>query len=428
MASSPQSPRIAIIGAGPAGLTLARLLHVSEANVDFTVYERDASATSRLDLGGCLDLHTDTGLLAIRKCRLWDAFQNFARYEGEELIMADKNATELVHAKGGDRDRPEIDRWQLKQMLVDSVPADRVRWGRKLKQVTEHGMLKFEGQEEADGPFDLIVGADGAWSKVRMRLNGLVPTYAGVSGYEMDIKKPEETCPQVNKRVGRGAFFSSSDRKMLNAQRLADDSLKVRSWFLCPEGEAQNNLEKFGKEKTLDGIFERYAGWAPEITDFFKQGDVDTLRHWTLYELPVGCKWEHKRGFTLIGDAASLMTPFGGEGVNKAMRDSLELAELIEKSHDPNELTLDQAVLRYEQAMFPRAEKFQAMTMNYKELSFGPDAPLGLFPGMIKVMASDNPSILMKVVSSAPALALIWTYFWARQMIGLAVRRYWRKT
>jgi 2-polyprenyl-6-methoxyphenol hydroxylase-like FAD-dependent oxidoreductase len=143
----------------------------------------------------------------------------------------------------------------------------------------------------------------------------------------------------------------------------------------------------------------------------------------------VGCKWEHKKGFTLIGDAASLMTPFAGEGVNKAMKDSLELAELIGKSQDPNDdLTLDQAVLLYEQLMFPRAEKIQAMTMNNKQNVFGPDAPIGFLTGMLKTVASDSPSILMKMLGTAPVVAAVYGYFWIRKQVGWAVRRLWRRT
>ena len=274
----------------------------------------------------------------------------------------------------------------------------------------------------------MIVGADGAWSKVRAKLHALKPVYSGVSGYEMDIMEPAKTCPHVDKRVGRGSFFGSSDRKCLNAQRMANGRLKVRSWYTCSEGEAKESLEKYGKKGTLEKILQRYEGWAPEMTEFLKQADLESLRQWTLYELPVDSKWEHKTGFTLMGDAASLATPFSGEGVNKAMKDCLELAELIEKSQDPNEdLTLDQAVLCYEQLMFPRAEKLQVKTMKNKEILFGPDAPIGLFTGMMKMAASDSPSIFMKMLGTAPALALVYSYVWIRQLIGLAVRRLWRR-
>ncbi|CAF9935020.1 MAG: hypothetical protein ALECFALPRED_006215 [Alectoria fallacina] len=426
-------PKIAIIGAGPAGLTLARLLYLSDAKVDLRLYELDGSPTSRLGQGGTLDLHTDTGLAALRKCGLWDSFRKYARYDGQELIMADKNATELAHIGGGEKagesNRPEIDRHRLREILLESVPEECVRWGRHLREVTEDGMLRFDEREEMEGPFDLIVGADGAWSKVRERLNGLKPAYSGVSGYEMDIMEPARTCPHVEKMVGRGAYFGSSDRKFLNAQRMGNNSLKVRSWYSCPEGEAKETLDKYGKKGTLEKIMERYAGWAPEMTELLRQGDLDSLKHWTLYELPVGYRWEHKKGFTLIGDAASLATPFSGEGVNKAMKDSLELAELIEKSQDPNDdLTLDPAILSYEQLMFPRSEKLQATTMNNKQVMFGPTAPIGIMTNMLKTLAVDDSSILMKMLGTAPVVAAVYSYFWTRQQVGWAVRRFWRRT
>jgi 2-polyprenyl-6-methoxyphenol hydroxylase-like FAD-dependent oxidoreductase len=228
--------KIAIIGAGPAGLTLARLLHVSKPKIDLELYELDASPTSRDKQGGTLDLHEDTGLAALRKCGVWDAFQKHARYDGDELIMADRNGTELTHLKGGSGNRPEIDRKLLKEILLESLPEEVVKWGRKLREVTEDGMLRFEGREEVEGPFDLVVGADGAWSNVRGKLTEVKPDYSGISGYEMEISSPGTSCPELNKSIGRGSRFGFSDRKALNAQRMGDGSVKVRSWFACPEG------------------------------------------------------------------------------------------------------------------------------------------------------------------------------------------------
>ncbi|KAL8747858.1 MAG: hypothetical protein Q9190_000306 [Brigantiaea leucoxantha] len=425
-------PKIAIVGAGPAGLTLARLLHISKVQVDLTLFERDASPTSRPDQGGTLDLHADTGLAALHKCGIWNSFQKYARYEGQELIMVDKYATELVHRQGGSpsgpSDRPEIDRQRLKEILLESVPEDCVRWGHSLREVTEDGFLRFDGKEKKEGPFNVIVGADGAWSKVREMLHGVKPAYAGVSGYEMDIKKPAETCPHIDKMVGRGMRFGSSDQKLLNTQRMGDNSIKVRTWFLCPEDEARETLNELGKMGTLEKMLKRYADWAPEMTELLRQGDLDALRCWVVYELPVGCKWEHKKGFTLIGDAASLSAPFSGEGVNKAMKDSLELAELIEKSQDPNEeLTLDRAVLLYEQLMFPRAKKLQVTTMNNKQHMFAPSAPIGLITGMLTTMASDSSSVMVKMLGTAPVLAAVYTYFWTRQQFGWAMRVLWKR-
>jgi predicted NAD/FAD-binding protein len=73
---------IAIIGAGPAGCTLARLIQCSKAPIDVTIFESEASLSSR-GQGGTLDLHTDTGLAALRKGELYDEFLKYARFEGD---------------------------------------------------------------------------------------------------------------------------------------------------------------------------------------------------------------------------------------------------------------------------------------------------------------------------------------------------------
>jgi 2-polyprenyl-6-methoxyphenol hydroxylase-like FAD-dependent oxidoreductase len=209
---------------------------------------------------------------------------------------------------------------------------------------------------------------------------------------------------------------------------MGDGILKVRSWYLCPENEAKETLEKSGKKETFEKILARYEGWAPEVLELLKQADLNSLRHWTLYELPVGSRWQHQKGYTLIGDAASLATPFSGEGVNKAMQDSMELADLIQKSQGPASLSLDEAVLKYEEQMFPRAKKLQAVTMASKEILFGPDTPTALIPRMLALMVSDNPSFFIRLLGTAPVRAVVYSIFWIRKQIGWAVRRLWRRT
>lgn len=58
---------------------------------------------------------------------------------------------------------------------------------------------------------------------------------------------------------------------------MGNGSLKVRSWYLIPEDEAKETLDKFG-EKTLEKILERYIVSTPEMTEFLRQGDVDGLK------------------------------------------------------------------------------------------------------------------------------------------------------
>ncbi|OCT52377.1 Tetracycline resistance protein [Cladophialophora carrionii] len=431
---------LAVIGAGPAGLTLARLLQVSDLDVSITVFEHDASPTARLSQGGTLDLHTDTGLAALKQCGLWDEAVKHLRYDGEELTIADKNDTHILHMKGGgpkiksresggelDYERPEMDREALKDLLLKSVNPAWVQWGKTLQTIDpQTGVLSFRDGTTA-GPFDLVVGADGAWSKVRHVLTDVRPQYAGVCGFVGHIARPNEEYPQLSRTVGRGSYFAYSDGKYLSAQRMGDESIKVGVWLKKggPQGESwpADMMAAYGddEEKLKDKILHDFHDWMPKQRRFVKV--ATEFRPWPLYELPVGEFWEHKKGYTLIGDASSLMTPFAGEGVNKAMRDSLELAAQLEHALKANG-DVDEAVRKYEENMFPRAKKWQTATMRNKDGMFSNAGPVTFLVGMVDDIAEEMGKDLSKgVLSWIPFKSMVWYYVVSRQWVGTWRRR-----
>lgn len=339
-------PTIAICGAGPAGLTLARLLQLSSNNneenkdtssspsspLEVTIFEKDASPISRFDQGGTLDLHTNTGLAALRAAGLWDEIQPWMRYEGEELIFADKNATEILHIKqtpkiGGHESRPEIDREKLKEVLLRSVRPEIINWGKNLRRAEEEtGILSFDDGTTA-GPFDLVVGAEGAWSKVRGVLSDVKPSYAGICGFEGSINSETagEHWGNLTKMVGKGAYFSYSDGQALMGQMMGDGSMKTCTWLQKEEDWPKDVIKRTGGDiqKIRDVLLEEYQGWDDSMVRLIKA--AGKFRSWPLFELPIGHRWEHKEGWTLIGDSAHLTTPFAGEGVNAAMADASTL-------------------------------------------------------------------------------------------------------
>ncbi|KAI5308378.1 hypothetical protein KEM55_005875, partial [Ascosphaera atra] len=156
--------KIAIVGAGPVGSLLARLLVLDgKDDREVTVFESDASPNFRKQ-GGTLDLHHDTGIFAIKKAQLFHQFERHARYDADDTRFCDAQLNCYFHLRGAEfgekAARPEIDRVRLRQIIVESLPEGVIQWGRRLSEVTEDNILRFKDGSQA-GPFDFIVGAEG---------------------------------------------------------------------------------------------------------------------------------------------------------------------------------------------------------------------------------------------------------------------------
>ena len=169
-------PRIAIVGGGPSGLLLARLLELVNLH-NYVVFERDESAVPGPgQQGGTLDLHETTGQMALKRARLFDEFRDhLARWDASCIHVCDQNGKTFIRHSSGTR--PEIDRIQLRQLLLSSIPAERISWGKSVGHVERPNTevtkangngctIHFKDGTSASG-FDLIVGADGTWSKIR---------------------------------------------------------------------------------------------------------------------------------------------------------------------------------------------------------------------------------------------------------------------
>jgi len=152
---------ITIIGAGMAGLTLARVLHRN--GIVPAVYDADLSATSRHQ-GGMLDIHHDTGQAALRAAGLLDAFGELILENGDAIRILDKSGA-LRMSDAGNGLRPEIERGALRDLPLTSLPAGMVRWNAKVVGIEKVGtiyQLAF-----ADGSVVTTAVLVGRWRMVK---------------------------------------------------------------------------------------------------------------------------------------------------------------------------------------------------------------------------------------------------------------------
>ncbi|MFJ9852441.1 FAD-dependent oxidoreductase [Streptomyces sp. NPDC101150] len=367
------TPRIAIIGGGPGGLTCARVLQ--RHGIEVTVFDRDAYAEDRPQ-GGTLDMHETTGQAALRAADLDKEFFALARPEGQEMRLLDHTGTLLFrHAPdAGERDKPEIDRGELRRLLLDSLAPGTVRWGRYLRTLHPRG----DGTHEAEfdgGPsetFDLVIGADGAWSRVRPLLSDDSPHYAGVTFVETGFDEADTRHPAVARLVGDGGMMAAHRNQALIAQRNSRARIRVYAAFRGSQDWAlERGIHLADPEAVRAALLERFAGWDDRLLALLRDSDGGFANR-PLYALPVPHTWTHTPGLTLLGDAAHLMTPFSGMGANLAMLDGCELAQSLARHAE-----LDEAVRAFEAAMLPRAARAAEAAARGLDNAIAPDAPQG---------------------------------------------------
>jgi len=361
---------ITIIGAGLGGLTLARVLHVH--GIAATVYEGDASADARKQ-GGMLDIHEDNGQLALKAAGLFDEFRAIIHQGGEASRVVDPHGRILLDEPDGTGHRPEVRRGDLRRILNDSLPEGTIQWGRKVVDASSLGdgrhTLKF-----ADGSnviTDALVGADGAWSKIRPLVSDAKPEYVGTSFVETYLFDADVRHAASATMIGAGAMYALTPGKGIVAHREPGGILhtyvqlaRPQQWF----ARIDFSDSKLAKAR----VAAEFDGWAPALTALITDGATDLVLR-TIHTLPSEHRWKRAPGVTLLGDAAHLMSP-SGEGANLAMYDGAELGNAIAAHRDD----LEAALVEYEEPMFVRSGSEAIDAAQILELCLGANAPHGL--------------------------------------------------
>ena len=358
---------ITIVGAGLGGLVLARVLHVN--GIPVTVYEAEASAAARTQ-GGLLDIHPWNGQPALEAAGLIEQFHDLVLPGRESYRVLDRAGTVLLdRPDDGTGERPEVSRGELRQVLLDSLPDDIVQWGRKVSGAQPLG----EGRHElhfTDGTTvltSLLIGADGAWSRIRPLLSDATPQYVGFISVEYFLFDADTRHRATAEAVGAGSLFALAPGKGFLAYRERGGTLHTYVQLKVPQ-DWLANIDVADSAAVSARIVAEFDGWPPELTALITDSDTAPVVR-PLYTLPVGHRWTRIPGVTLIGDAAHLAPP-NGEGANMAMQDGAELGRAIAAHPDD----IETALAEYEQAMFPRAAAESGGEDIY-DIMLGDDAP-----------------------------------------------------
>ena len=367
--SQSSESRIAIIGAGLGGLTLARVLLVN--GIQATIYEAEASMDARAQ-GGLLDIHEYNGQLGLRAAGLYEKFL--------DLVLPGEDAKRVVDRRGnvlldmpaqGRATLPEVSRGELRRLLIESLPAETIRWGHKLIQAErlDNGRFRLTFAGGTCVTADLLVGADGACSKVRPLLSSATPLYAGTTLIETNLFDGDTRHRASAEAIGSGTLMAVEPGKGILAHRYANGTLHAYIALNKPEAWI-DAIDFSDRPAALEQIAREFEGWAPQLSALIVHGETEPVVR-RIYALPVDHRWQRVPGVTLVGDAAHLMSPFAGEGANLAIHDGAELAKAL--CANPGDV--EAALYQYEQALFPRSAAAAEETARNHRRFFDSDAP-----------------------------------------------------
>jgi 2-polyprenyl-6-methoxyphenol hydroxylase-like FAD-dependent oxidoreductase len=359
--STIKDKKIAIIGGGPGGLTLARLLQ--QHGVEVKVYERDEHKDARAK-GATLDLHKESGLAALLEAGLMEAFESNYRPGADKVRIIDKLGTivldEHLNADHETR-RPEIDRGPLQTILLDSLQPGTVVWDSQFVALTpQNDGWKIEFKNGQSATADLVIAADGANSRIRPYITPIKPVYSGITCMEGLVYDAETACPGIHQLLKGGKIFAFGDEKSLIVSAKGDGSLAFYTG--CKKDESwgkESGIDFSDKAQIISWFKEDYAGWDDQWLELFENASYGLILR-PQYCVPLDQVWAPQANLTILGDAAHLMPPYAGEGVNMAMFDALELSRCLLSENYPDTLA---AISVYEQQMRKRSAETAEITL-----------------------------------------------------------------
>lgn len=359
--------RIAVVGAGIAGLTVAMALVRSGLRCDLFEQTRLLG-----EVGAGVQLAPNSARL-LHRLGIGEWFQEVAvrplaiemrRWDDNSVLRRTPLDPECEQLFGAPY--YTVLRADLHRSLLERLPEGIVHLGLHCTEVVERAgdvVLRF-----ADGSSttaDVVIGADGIHSRVRELLVRDEPRYSGQSIYRALVPADRlaflGTEPMVVLWLGPGrhcvCYPVAGGQQISLAATVPDPQWGAESWS--------------AQGRTRD-LAEAYLGWHPEVRAV--TSTPDTIGRWALHDREPLRRWSTAR-ITLVGDAAHPMLPFFAQGANQAIEDAVALAVCLRDTHRGEAGQITAALARYEQARVPRTSEVHRISRSNTTVLHLPDGP-----------------------------------------------------
>ncbi|MEJ8278446.1 FAD-dependent oxidoreductase [Pseudonocardia spirodelae] len=426
------SVRVIVAGAGTGGLCLAQRLH--RAGAEVVVLERDTDPRPAGLRGYRVGISPD-GSRALRAClpaELYAVFEATTGASYDRLLMCTEHYRELLslpfaEMPGGGAEEFNVSRTTLRRVLLTGI-GDTVRWGSPYAghEVLDDGTVLVRTADGDTVAGDLLVGADGAHSRVRGRflpgaghtstglvaIGGRAPLDAattallpGADGMALVLGRTGTTgithvmrMPWDADRVPRPGTDPARAAALRGWPGLAGDPTDdFVSWGVT----VSHTVLPGGRPASADGTAlltlaqQVTADWDPRWGALLDRSDPASALWIDIRTSDPLPRWE-PGPVTLLGDAAHTLTPGRGAGANTALRDARELGERLVRVHD-GDLDLRTAVGGYEAEM----RRYSAVAVRESLQQMHDDSGRG---AVSRALATTAQRTGLRLVNRVPAL------------------------
>jgi salicylate hydroxylase len=309
---------VAIIGAGIAGLTPA--LALARHRISSDIFEQ---ADTLAEVGAGLQLSPNASRV-LGELGVLDAISAVWLEPEEVRLVSGRSLARIATVPCGSFARQRwgapygtLHRATLQRALLAAVEANplcSLHLGQRISSAAAADLASISGRKP-----DLVIGADGVWSKTRSLVPGAgAPRFSGNVAWRFTV--PEEHAPAILDRRSVTAFLGSKAHLVCYPLREASAFNIVA---IAPGASATHDWSVVGGDAERALLGKRFSGWHPALVGLLEREDSPTL--WPLYEVGPG-RWHNGRDIVLIGDAAHAMMPFAAQGAACAIEDAFELA------------------------------------------------------------------------------------------------------